>query len=358
MKKSYTVTDLIRPEIQQLSAYHVPDPGDVIKLDAMENPYQWDSALVDEWLKVLRTAALNRYPDSAAREVKQQLRALMQIPDTMDVILGNGSDELIQMLILALNGEGRVLLVPEPSFVMYRQLAQVAGMEYVGVPLETEEFRLDLFAMLEAIETYQPALIFLACPNNPTGNVFTAEDIKTIIDASPSIVVVDEAYAPFVETTFMPHLGEYPNLLVMRTVSKLGLAGLRLGYMAGPRTWLEQIEKVRQPYNINTLTQLSATFALQHYAMFEEQTRRIKADRAELLERLNTIDGVHTWTSQANFILFRVTNAPAVFDDLKKQGILIKCLHGSHPLLDNCLRVTVGTADENQAFLRVLTQIV
>jgi histidinol-phosphate aminotransferase len=196
----------------------------------------------------------------------------------------------------------------------------------------------------------------LACPNNPTGNAFTISNIETIIETTQGVVVVDEAYAPFVETSFMPRLGEYPNLLVMRTVSKLGLAGLRLGYMAGSRAWLEQIEKVRQPYNINTITQLSATFALQHYAMFEEQTRRIKADRADLLERLNAIDGVQVWPSQANFILFRVADAQTVFDNLKKQGILIKCVHGRHPLLDNCLQVTVGTPDENQAFLQALTQ--
>jgi histidinol-phosphate aminotransferase len=244
----------------------------------------------------------------------------------------------------------------EPSFVMYRHLAQVAGMQYVGVPLQAADFSLDMSAMLKAIETYQPALIFLACPNNPTGNAFTISNIETIIETTQGVVVVDEAYAPFVETSFMPRLGEYPNLLVMRTVSKLGLAGLRLGYMAGSRAWLEQIEKVRQPYNINTITQLSATFALQHYAMFEEQTRRIKADRADLLERLNAIDGVQVWPSQANFILFRVADAQTVFDNLKKQGILIKCVHGRHPLLDNCLQVTVGTPDENQAFLQALTQ--
>ncbi|MEN8219363.1 MAG: histidinol-phosphate transaminase [Pseudomonadota bacterium] len=358
MNNTHKVNNWIRPEIQQLTAYHVPDPGDAIKLDAMENPYQWDSAVIEEWLNVLRSAALNRYPDSAARNLKQQLRAVMQIPDTMEVILGNGSDELIQMLILSLNGNGRTLLVPEPSFVMYRHLAQVAGMQYVGVPLQAADFSLDLSAMLKAIETYQPALIFLARPNNPTGNAFAISDIETIIESTEGVVVVDEAYAPFVETSFMPRLGEYSNLLVMRTVSKLGLAGLRLGYMAGSRAWLEQIKKVRQPYNINTLTQLSATFALQHYAMFEEQTQRIKADRADLLERLNALNGTQAWQSQANFILFRVADAPAVFDNLKKQGILIKCLHGSHPLLDNCLRVTVGAPEENQAFLQALTELV
>jgi len=314
MNKS--VTDWIRPEIQQLSAYHVPDPGDAIKLDAMENPYRWDATLVEEWLNVLRTAALNRYPDPAARELKQQLRAVMQVPDTMDMILGNGSDELIQMLALTLNGQGRILLAPEPSFVMYRLIAQVVGMQYIGVPLQANDFGLDMFAMLEAIETHQPALVFLAYPNNPTGNAFDMIDIEAIIETTPGLVVIDEAYAPFANNTLMSRLGEYPNLLVMRTVSKLGLAGLRLGLLAGPHKWLEQIEKTRLPYNINVLTQLSAVFALQHYAVLDKQTDQIRAD-----------------------------------------SILIKNLHGSHSLLNNCLRVTVGTPEENRAFLQALTQI-
>ncbi|EDN71349.1 Histidinol-phosphate aminotransferase [Beggiatoa sp. PS] len=284
----------------------------------MENPYQWDTALIEEWLKVLRTAPLNRYPDAAAREVKQQLRTVMQVSDTMDIILGNGSDELIQMLILALNGEGHVLLVPEPSFIMYRQLAQVAGMQYIGVPLEKKDFRLDMFAMLEAIETHQPALIFLACPNNPTGNLFDTEDIEAILETSQGIVVVDEAYAPFVDSTFMSCLEKYPNLLVMRTVSKLGLAGLRLGLLAGHSEWIEQIEKTRLPYNINILTQISAVFALQHYAVLEKQTQQIRADRVDLRKNMNSINGVHAWPSQANFILFRVKNALAVFIGLKE----------------------------------------
>jgi len=355
---NYLVTDWIRPEIQQLSAYHVPDPGNAIKLDAMENPYCWDTALIEKWLNVLRTAPLNRYPDPTARDIKQQLRTVMQVPDVMDVILGNGSDELIQMLALTLNGKGQILLAPEPSFVMYRLIAQIVGMEYVGVPLNADNFNLDMFAMLEAIETYQPALVFLAYPNNPTGNGFDLEDIEAIIEYTPGLVVIDEAYAPFADNTLMSCLDKYPNLLVMRTVSKLGLAGLRLGLLAGPSEWLAQIEKTRLPYNINILTQLSATFALQHYAVLEKQTQQIRVDRATLLKKMSAINGVQVWPSQANFILFRVKDAPTVFNGLKENGVLIKNLHGSHLLLENCLRVTVGTPEENQAFLKALKEIV
>lgn len=349
-----SINNWIRPEIQQLSAYHVPVPGDAIKLDAMENPYGWDAALSDEWLEVLRSAALNRYPDPTARDVKLLLRSVMQIPETMDVVVGNGSDELIQMLALTFNGEGRILLAPEPSFVMYRLIAQVVGMQYIGVPLQADDFNLDLSAMLEAIKSYQPALVFLAYPNNPTGNAFAVSDIEAIIESSSGIVVIDEAYAPFADNSFMSRLDEYPNLFVMRTVSKLGLAGLRLGLLVGRHDWLEQVEKTRLPYNINVLSQLSAVFALQHYAVLEKQTLQIKADRADLLKRLSEISGVQAWASQANFILFRVADALSVFNNLKEAGILIKCLHGSHPLLDSCLRVTVGTPSENEAFLEAL----
>ncbi len=354
---SKSVTDWIRPEIQQLSAYQVPDPGNAIKLDAMENPHGWDAVIIEEWLNLLPTIPLNRYPDSAAPKLKQQLRTVMEIPEQMEIVLGNGSDELIQMLLLTLNGPRKVVLVPEPSFVMYHHLAQVVGMQYVGIPLQENDFTLDMYAMLEAIETYQPALIFLAYPNNPTGNLFASEDIEAIIETSQGVVVIDEAYAPFTNQTFISRLEQYHNLLIMKTVSKLGLAGLRLGLLTGSPDWLAQIEKVRQPYNINILTQATATFALRHYAMFKEQIQQIKEERDKLLEQLNALKGLHAWSSEANFILFRVARTQTIFDGLKEKGILIKCVHGRHDLLENCLQVTIGTWKENQALVRALKQI-
>ncbi|MCK5719207.1 MAG: histidinol-phosphate transaminase [Thiomargarita sp.] len=351
-------TDWIRPEIQQLSAYQVPDSSNMIKMDAMENPYPWTDELIEEWLSVLKQEAkLNRYPDSTANELKQQLRKFLQVPVGMDIMLGNGSDELIQMLILAVNQRERLVLVPEPSFIMYRHLAQVVGMPYIGVHLQPDDFSLDIFAMLEAIETYQPALIFLASPNNPTGNLFAEEDVEAVLEVSEGLVVIDEAYAPYVDGTLISKLSECPNLLVMRSISKFGLAGLRLGILVGSSKWIEQIEKIRQPYNINTLTQLSATFALQHYDVFEQQIQQLKTDRKMLFKQLNAINGVQAWKSEANFILFRVENAPTIQSNLKERGILIKSVHDRHPLLENCLQVTVGTADENLQFLGTIKQI-
>jgi len=352
-----SITDLIRAEILALSAYHVPDSGKMIKLDAMENPYQWNETLQQQWLENIQHAALNRYPDPAARELKQALRTTMQIPDGNDIMLGNGSDELIQMLALTFSGDNKILLAPEPSFAMYKLIAQVAGMKYIGVSLD-KNFNLDMFALLETIEAHQPSVVFIAYPNNPTGNAFSISDIEAVIETSTGLVVIDEAYSPFADHTFMSRLNDYPNLLVMRTISKLGLAGLRLGLLAGATQWLEQIEKTRLPYNINVLTQMSALFALQHYDIFQAQTQQIRQDRATLLSALQEHENIEVWESQTNFILFRVPHATALFEGLKAQGILIKCLHGSHPMLDNCLRVTVGTPEENQAFLNALENLI
>ncbi len=344
----------IRPDIRALSAYHVPDPGQLIKLDAMENPYTWNEEMQQSWLERLQNANINRYPDPGAQAVKDELRKAMQIPENMALILGNGSDELIQMLMLAVTGSQRTLLSVEPSFVMYKLLAQVTGLQYQAVPLRADDFSLDLPAMLEAIEQHQPALIFLAYPNNPTGDLFEREAVERIIKAAPGLVVVDEAYCAFADDSFINALNDYENLLVMRTVSKIGLAGLRLGLLVGSADWLHELDKIRLPYNINVLTQASAVFALQHYDQLLEQTDKIRASRAQMLSCLQNLAAVQAWPSQANFILFRVPDAPKTFNALKQAGVLIKNLHGSHPMLEHCLRVTVGKPEENRAFLDAL----
>ena len=347
----------IRPAIQALSAYHVPDAGDLIKLDAMENPYRWPEALIDEWLDILRDVELNRYPDPGAQALSEQLRQSMQVPDGMQLILGNGSDELIQMLALAVSGPERVILAPEPTFVMYRMIAAFAGMQYRSVPL-AGDFSLDRDATLQAVQQYQPAIVFLAYPNNPTGTLFAADDVEAIIQAAPGLVVIDEAYAPFTDASFMSRLGDYPNLLVLRTVSKMGLAGLRLGLLAGPPAWLGEIDKVRLPYNINVLTQVSALFALEHKGVLDEQTQQIRRDRQALLDALRAVPQLEAWPSDANFILFRAPagRADILFEAMKSRGVLIKNLSAAGGRLQDCLRVTVGTPEENAAFLAALKQ--
>jgi histidinol-phosphate aminotransferase len=260
------------------------------------------------------------------------------------------------MVLTAVAAPDRTILAPEPTFVMYRLLALTAGLRYVAVPLSAEGFALDREATLAAIRTHRPAVVFIAYPNNPTGNLFRAEDVEAIIRSAPGLVVVDEAYHPFAGASFMDALGVFPNLLVMRTVSKLGLAGLRLGILAGPPAWLAQIDKVRLPYNINCLTQLSAEFALGYGEVLHQQTEQICADRTRLMAAMARIEGVRVYPSDANFVLFRVSGrASQVFEGLKARGVLIKNLHAVGGPLEDCLRVTVGRPEENAAFIDALT---
>ena len=352
------IKQLVSAEIRALNAYHVPAAGELIKLDAMENPWPWPDKLRSAWLDALNSVELNRYPDPAASTLKAAMRSAMSVPESAGVILGNGSDELIQMIVQTVAAAGRSVLAPEPTFVMYRQIAAVAGMEFVSIPL-LPDFSLDAAATLAAIKQQQPAVTFLAYPNNPTGNLFDAATIKAILAAAEGLVVVDEAYAPFTDASFMPQLQGSDNLLVLRTVSKMGLAGLRLGLLAGAREWLEQIDKTRLPYNIGSLNQATGLFALQHKQVFDEQAEKIRDARAQLYAGLQAMPALTVFPSDANFILFRVPpkQADAIYQGLQQAGILIKNLHGSAAALHNCLRVTVGLPEENQAFLAALAEL-
>jgi histidinol-phosphate aminotransferase len=345
--------DIIRGEILALKAYHVPDATGLVKLDAMENPYRLPEPVRGELGAVAGEAEINRYPDPGAQRLKARLRAVLGVPESAALLLGNGSDEIIQMLTLAVARPGAVVLGVEPAFVMFRMIATLCGVRFAGVPLQPD-FALDTDAMLAAIQAEQPALVFIAWPNNPTGNLFDAAALERIIAAAPGLVVIDEAYHAFAQQSFMDRLAQYPNLLVMRTLSKSGLAGLRLGVLAGAPAWLAHIDKVRLPYNVNVLTQLAAEKVLQHDALLEEQAAALRAGRAQLQADLRGIAGVTTFPSAANFILFRVARATAVFEKLKQRGVLIKNLDGSHPALADCLRVTVGTPDENARFIAAL----
>jgi len=350
-----TPEEIIRSEIRAMAAYHVPESAGMVKLDAMENPYRLPPAVRGRLARLVEEAALNRYPDPGASGLKEQLRRSLEVPAGMDLLLGNGSDELIQMLALAAARPGAVVLGVEPSFVMFRMLTAIAGARYVGVDLR-DDFSLDIERVLAAIDRDRPAIVFIAYPNNPTGNLFDAGLIERVIEAAPGLVVVDEAYHAFAGGSFMARLPRRPNLLVMRTLSKLGLAGIRLGVLAGGAAWLKELDKVRLPYNINTLTQIIAHEMLQHGDVLTEQAGAIKLERGRLLQELRRTTGVTAYPSDANFILFRTSKAERVFDGLKQRGVLIKSLHGSHRLLADCLRVTVGTPDENTAFLTALTR--
>jgi len=349
----------IRPVIKDIQAYHVADARGLIKLDAMENPYQLSEGLKAKLQARLSEAELNRYPDPSAAALRDKLREVMRVPQGKSIVLGNGSDELIQMLAMAVaehDGNDDVCLMSfDPGFVMYKMIADFTGIRYVGVSLD-ENFSLDMESTCQSIAENQPSIIFVAYPNNPSANCFNVKDIEEIITLAPGMVVLDEAYNPFAQTSFMDRLDEFDNLLVMRTVSKMGLAGLRLGVLCGHPDIIAEIDKIRLPYNINVLTQLTAELVLDNADELDQQAKIIREQREVLLQQMSLQSHLQVFPSQANFILFRVLNKNAndVFESIKQSGVLIKNMKAVTGLLNNCLRVTVGTPEENQAFITAL----
>lgn len=348
------------PWVRELVPYRVEDASGLLKLDAMENPYGLPAALAEPWLRTIEQVALNRYPDPMATTLRRKLLDQQGLAADFGVVLGNGSDELIHMICLAFaRREGACVVCPEPSFAVYRIAAQAVGMTYVGVPLRSEDFSLDLDAMLAAVRRHEPAVIFLASPNNPTANRLADDALEALCAATPGLVVLDEAYYRFADGSRIAALKTLENLVVMQTLSKIGLAGLRVGALFGAGAWLDLLERVRMPYNINALSQAGAVFALTHEAAFQRQIDAIVAARGELAAGLAAIPGIRAWPSATNFILLRTARGQgtATFGALKQRGILIKNLDGGHPLLTDCLRVTVGTPAENRRFLQALEEI-
>jgi histidinol-phosphate aminotransferase len=343
----------IRADVRALSAYAVAKPQGMIKLDAMENPYGLPAALRAQLGEAAAGVALNRYPDGPGDTVKDALRRSLHLPEGAALMLGNGSDELIQIVTTAVTTPGARIVAPDPTFVMYRHNALLAHARYVPVSLRGD-FALDEDAMLSAIAREQPALVWIAYPNNPTGNRFDRASVERIIAAAPGLVVVDEAYYAFADDSFLPRVLDHPNVVVVRTVSKIGMAGLRLGYAVGHPEWIAELEKVRPPYNVGALVQAVAPVLLAADAVLAEQAAAIRAQRARLAQALERLPGVGVLPSETNFLVVRMPDANAAFAALRNAGILVKNLHGWHPLLAQCLRITVGTPSENDALLRVL----
>jgi histidinol-phosphate aminotransferase len=364
MSSSPSPLKFIRQDVQSMHAYAVQDSKGFIKLDAMENPYSLPMELQALLGERLGKVAINRYPGVRIDDLKTALRTYAQVPASHGLMLGNGSDELISLLAMACDAKQSKILAPLPGFVMYAMSAQLQGLQFIGVDL-TADFALDEPAMLSAVDREQPAITYLAYPNNPTANLWNAATIKKIIAACATyggIVVMDEAYQPFSSKSWMSEIKAAPqanaNVILMRTLSKFGLAGVRLGYMSGPQALINEIDKLRPPYNISVLNAECALFALENSEAFAAQAGEIIAQRAILLEALAEIHSLKTFPSDANMITVRTPDADAAFAHLKAQGILVKNISKMHPLLKNCLRLTVGTPDENQlmqAALRSLT---
>ena len=347
----------IRQDIQSMHAYAVQDSVGMVKLDAMENPHRLPAALQAHLGQRLSALALNRYPDGRINDLRKALAEYAGMPEGFDIMLGNGSDELISLLAMACDVPGASILAPLPGFVMYGMSAQLQGLKFIGVPL-TPDFELDEAAMLAAIAEHQPSIIYIAYPNNPTANLWDDAVIDKIIAAAPGLVVMDEAYQPFASRSYITRMaeapGRYSHVLLMRTMSKFGLAGVRLGYMMGPKALIAEIDKVRPPYNISVLNYECALFALEHADVFAEQAQDIRAQRTLLVDALRALPGVTTWKSDANMVLIRVADAAKTFEGMRSCGVLVKNVSKMHSLLANCLRLTVGTDDENTQMLAAL----
>jgi len=342
---------MIRNDIKTQAAYHVQDADGLIKLDAMENPYPLPDALRKAWAEMLSHCNINRYPDADMLELRRDI-AEREGVEAEQVIIGNGSDELIQMLLMAV--EQGACAVPKPTFVMYETIARWLKRPVAEVPLKAD-FSLDANSFLQVCAREKASLAFLACPNNPSGNMWPEETIRQIAENFRGLLIVDEAYAPFADRTHNSMVGG--NVMLLRTFSKLGMAGLRFGYALGDANLITDLNKVRLPYNINSLTQASARFFLDHYDVFEEQAQKTRQERDRMTAALMAVENIEVFPSQANFLLLRVADADAIFNGLVKVGILIKNLHIKGSLLDNCLRITIGLPEENNRLLNALKEL-
>ena len=351
---------VIRQDVQSMHAYAIQDSVGLIKLDAMENPFALPPALQAELGARLGAVAIHRYPGARIDDLKQALARYVDLPAGCDLMLGNGSDELISLLAMGCDLPGATILAPLPGFVMYGMSAQLQGLKFVGVPL-TADFELDEPAMLAAMREHRPAITYIAYPNNPTANLWNAEAIRRLIAEAAGfggLVVMDEAYQPFSSHSWLDEIRANPaenaHVLLMRTLSKFGLAGMRIGYMIGAQALVHEVDKLRPPYNVSVLNAECALFALEHADVFAQQAAQIREQRAVLIDALDRVPGVTPFPSDANMVLVRVPDAQRCFDGLKAQGILVKNVSKMHPLLAQCLRLTVGTPSENAQLIRAL----
>ena len=346
----------IRKDVASMHAYAIQDSRGLIKLDAMENPFRLSEALQRELGERLGRVAINRYPGQSTADVVAALSKFVALPPGCKLMLGNGSDELIDLLSVACDVPGATILAPLPGFVMYQMSAKLRGLNFVGVPL-TAEFELDEAAMLAAIEQHRPALTYLAYPNNPTANLFDESIVERIVAAvgkQHGLVVFDEAYQPFASRSWLPKLAAHEHVLVMRTLSKFGLAGVRLGYLCGHAALIDEVDKVRPPYNVSVLNAEATLFALEHADEYARQAALLRAERARLQAALARLSGVRAFPSEANMILLRVPDSKQCFEGMRSRGVLVKNIAGLHPLLANCLRLTVGSPEENDAMIQAL----
>ena len=353
MTLSDRMSRYLRADVQGMHGYAVQPSAGLVKVDTMENPFRLPADLRKQLGERLAEVALNRYPAERGDVLRAELAKHARMPEGCDIMLGNGSDELISLLTLAADVRGNVVMAPLPGFVMYEMSARLQGLKFVGVPL-TPDFELDGPAMLAAVREHQPALLYIAYPNNPTANLWDDDVVDAIIEAAPGLVVIDEAYQPFAARDSLDRLRRHEHVVLMRTMSKFGLAGVRIGYMMGRKALIAEIDKLRPPFNVSVLNCEAALFALEHVDEYAKQAATIRAEREKLYGEIAKLPGVHPFPSEANMILARVPDAKRVFEGMRARGVLIKNVSALHPLLANCIRITIGTPEENPQTLAAL----
>jgi len=339
------ISNLVKKSIQKLKPYHIENTPCRIKLDAMENPYPLSKALMKKVLEGIKGIKINRYPDPLASRLKDIIASDIKAPID-NIIIGNGSGE-----------HGDRVLLSIPTFSMYGIIARSLSLMPEGVPLD-KNWELPLNKFLSDMERIKPKVIFISYPNNPTGNSFDRESILKVLEKATGIVVIDEAYYNFSRKTFLPYLKEYKNLIILRTLSKIGMAGLRVGYLMADKEICQELNKVRLPYNSNALSQEIASIILENRTEIQKQIGAIISERDRLMEGFKEIKGIEPYPSETNFILFKIDrDSKEVFDRLSDNGILVRNF-GNDDYLKNCLRVTIGTSEENDEFLDEIKKII
>lgn len=341
----------LRTDIQNIQAYKVADAKNMIKMDAMESPFLVHKEMINDYIDGILSVDINRYPDSSATKLQQNLKELMGIPANLDLLLGNGSDELIQLLALACN-KGQTIVSFEPSFVMYKMIAKFTCLKYQSIDLD-EQFEIDINKTLDTIKKIKPKIIFIAYPNNPTGNSFNREYIKEIASYKDALIVIDEAYYAYSNNSFLKEIENFENMVLIRTISKIGFAGLRLGLLIGNTETIKHLNKIRLPYNINSITQASANILLKRKDIIEKNAQTIIKQRKFLFAKLNAIKNLKAYPSDANFLLIKTPDAQMLFEFLKENGLLIKNFNNIEKL-KNYLRITVSNKENNDKLLQYI----
>ncbi len=346
----------VRDDLVDIDGYHSPQVSVDVRLNTNESPYPPPPAWREAFLEELATVPFHRYPDRQARALRAAIGELHGVAPEQ-VLVGKGSNEVLQATCLAYGGHGRRVAVYEPTYALHSHIARITGTEVV-VGERTADFALDLDEVARVSELAQPSITFLTSPNNPTGMVDPEEAVQAVLDVAPGLVVVDEAYAQFAPWSAMSLVADGRPLVVTRTFSKTwSMAACRLGYLVGSAEIVRQLERVVLPYHLDAASQIAGRLALRFQAEMEARVSAVVAERERLVAAMSRLP-VRLWPSGANFVLFRPVDAdgPAVWKGLVERSVLVRDC-SSWPRLAGCLRVTVGTPDEDDAFLSALEEV-